>query len=211
MAPRPAPERPDWLVVGAPVVVDQGDWPIETVVATISTHYFTLSGYADARYRIRTMSRDRPGHGQLYVYSRYDPRAVRVLGRRAKADRRFLATIACERYLRDPTPAHRRALIAAVYTASVDETVNPGEETVEVWVSPADYESTASWTAGDPGGLFKPRLTNIPTSMLPEWDAVADRYNDIEYEIKELWGASTVEAPPRPPLDFENPKETRDV
>lgn len=70
MSTRPAPERPDWLVPGAPVVaVTTGDAArnapyratAQTTVNTVGAQFFTLTSHKGIRFGVRTQDHHGPG------------------------------------------------------------------------------------------------------------------------------------------------------
>lgn len=103
MGTRPAPERPAWLVPGAPVVVKTtGGYGMrtdvtQTTIKNVSTQFFTVNdsdGMVN-RFRVGTQDRHEQGHGGRY--SRVFPLDSGEARKWLDADRRAkLITVARE-------------------------------------------------------------------------------------------------------------------
>lgn len=123
MTSRPAPQRPEWLVPGAEVVVRTsssygGRTDVrETTIKTVATHSFTINGSTD-RYRVATQ--DHHGSGNYGSFSQVFPLDSSEARRWLATDRRAkllaAARDACSLCARGGVTErkHRQAAIAAL-------------------------------------------------------------------------------------------------
>lgn len=117
MSPREAPEKPDWLVVGAPVVCwsrGETDRGYTTKVRTVAKHTFTTEKYPSVRFDIRSMMTRGSGWSWTNVAPVDSENGQRVIAATKKRIALYDAEEAFQEFFRNPDMAHKERAVRAI-------------------------------------------------------------------------------------------------